>query len=684
MSPIRITARRTIGYARNVYTTAFSVGAFLAAAASYFAFNLDAAEGGRLAVSVVWASSVAPILPVLAAFLGMDAWSEEQRSGRMDMLLASPVSEADFAFGKFVGTWIMVLVSTMLSLVVSVVLLRIYAPACRISAVAFAVAFAVLALQGALWCAVAVAASAAFRRAAVAACATVALLVALPRGIWAGLMAWSAKGRAAYGEMPFDAHVVDFASGMVSGGAVVSYLVLTVLALFASVVFVELYRCAGRGAARARLTAFSALVLSGVLAGLLVLLAMRLDLVVDLSVAGRSSYSERTLGILAESRGDIAVTCFMRRSDARFRPIARSLRSLARVAESRGGVRLSLRFVDPSWDVGEASRLVRSGVRPDHVVFAYGHRTAVLPVEDGLGERLCASTILRLTTPPQHRNVWWTCGHGEAAFDDYGAFGLSDIARELSSDGYLNRKIDLAADSQIPADCALIVVAGAREDFSRTESSRLDAYLKQGGRLLVLMNSDEAGGISALLASWGLKPVPMSGAARTVSGEDVIVTDFADHPVTAPLRGMSLLLEKPIAFTPSAAVDAAAAADRIGFAALAKSGADCVVAIVERGTGTGNDLDFRPTRIVAVGDASFIMNAHLAAQANANRDFFLNVVACLSGTDAMTSGEADGDRLVTGMDRAARRHFALVSAGAVPVVCATILLLVAFRRRRRK
>jgi len=683
VSPLRITARRTVGFARNAYLTAFVVGGFLAAASALFAFNLNAAEGGRLPVAVIWASSVAPILPLLAAFLGMDAWSDERRSGRLEVLLTSPVSEFDFTLGKFVGTWIMALAATAVSLASSVVLLRVFAPSCNVAVLPFVAAFAALALQSALWCAVSVAASAIFQRSAVSACATAAVLVALPRGVWSALMAWSANGRTAYGEMPLDAHVVDFALGNVSGGTVLAYVILTALALFVAVTFVELRRLVGRGAARVRWTAFASAVLSCVFSALLVLLALRLDVTFDLPVSGKARFSERTLGILAETRGDIDVTCFLPRSDVRFRSVSHALRALSREAASRGGVRLKVQFVDPSWDLGDAARIVRAGVKPGNVVFAYGRRKAVLPVDEGLGERLCASTILRLTMPPQRRNVRWTRGHGEAAFDDYGAVGMSDIARELSRDGYLNQTIDLSTDAQIPSDCALIVVAGAREDFSRSEKARLDAYLKQGGRLLVLMNSDEAGGVASLLPGWGLNVVPTAGAARTVSGSDVIVSDFSDHPVTEPIRGMSILLEKPVAFTPSAAVEAAVAADRIGFTSLAKSGADCVAAVVERGAGTGADLDFRPTRIVAVGDAMFVMNAQLATQANANRDFFLNAVAYLSGTDAMTSGGADGDLLVTGMDRAARRRFALYGAGVVPVAVLLAMALVAFRRRRR-
>jgi len=526
--------------------------------------------------------------------------------------------------------------------------------------------------------------SAVFSKPAVSAGVTTILLVAIPRGVWSGLSVWSAKGSSAYGEMPLDAHVVDFASGMVSCGTVISYVALACLALFCAVAFVTLRRLVGRAALRARVMLAVSVGLACMFVALLLLLAARFDMTFDIPVSETGRYSERTLGILSEARGEITATCFLARSDVRFRPTARTLRALAREAASRGGVRILLRFVDPSWDIGEASRIVRSGVSPGHVVFTYGHRKASVPIDGSLGERLCASTILRLTMPPQRRSIRWTRGHGEVAFDDYGAFGMSDIVRELSRDGYFNQPINLAVDAQIPSDCALIVVAGAREDFSRTELSRLDAYLKQGGRLLVLMNADESGGVAALLPAWGLNIVPLAGTVRKSSDGNVVVSDFADHPMTAPIRGMSVILDNPMAFTPSAAVEAAASADRISFTSLAKAGVDCVAAVVERGADTGEDLDFRPTRIVAVGDAAFVMNAQLAAQANANRDFFLNAVAYLSGTGAMTASSQDRDLLVTGMDRVARRRFAVAGAGIAPLLTMLFLLFTTFRRKRRE
>ena len=474
-------------------------------------------------------------------------------------------------------------------------------------------------------------------------------------------------------------------SGLFSSGTVLSYLILSSFFLFVATKNVAICRFGGRGGRSLRLSTAFALVLAGIFSGLAVELVNRLDTKIDLPVGNvETEFSARTRGILAEAHGEMSVTCFLSRKDARFRPIGHFLRRLQRESASLGGIKIDLCFVDPLWDLGHAERLVRLGAAEESLVFEKGRRNVVLPLADGYDERICASSIQSLTMPPQRRNVYWTVGHGETSSDEYGTFGMSDIARDLAREGYRNMPINLAGDAQIPSDCALIVVAGAKEDFSRAEAGRIDAYLRAGGRMLVLLAAADSGGVASLLPGWGLRPSQVSiTGAKTLSSTDVIVGEFSEHAISKPLQGSRIVLDRPIGFMPSAAAEAGAGADRIEFTPLAKAGTAVVAATVERGVGAGADLSIRPMRIVAIGDAGFVMNGQLAARANANRDFFLNCVAYLSGTDASVASGAGANALSTGLDRAARVRFVVVLAGGVPFAIFLILLAVAARRRCR-
>lgn len=689
MSAIAVTCRRTLGRARSLYATALAVAGFLAIAGATFALGFASADGGRLPLSAVWALGASPALPALVAFLAMDVWSEERHSGRIDMLLAVAVRERDYVIGKFLGVWIMAMAAVLVFAVSSVACLWGFAPSALDGAglPGFLSALFALAVQCALWSAASVALSAMCRYAAAAAFASVVLTIALPRGIWAGLMAWSSEGRPTFGEMPLDAFVVDVASGLVPVGECAAYLLLAAVLVFVAAKAVASLRLVGRGAMSLRMSTGLSVLLALAFAVLAVRLALKLDATVELSSAGApSALSPRTRGILAESSGDMTATCFLPRSDARFREAARMLRSLKRASEESGGARFSIRFVDPRWDIGAAERLVRRGVAVESLVFEKGPRIVSLSIADGISERACAATVRSLMSHPSRRSIYWTIGHGEIGFDTYDAFGMSDIARDLSREGYMHAPIDLAAARQIPDDCALVLVAGARDDLSRAELGLIDSYLRGGGRLLVLMSAARDGGLSSLLSAWGIRPLaaqPVVGA-KTLSGTDVVVSGFADHAISAALKGSRIVLERPVSFAPSAAAAVGAeGADRIEFSPVARVGMTAFAAAVERGAGAGADLAIRPTRIVAVGDAGFVLNGQLETRANANRDFFLNCVAYLAGADAPGSGGAEAGVLRAGMDRAARIRHTLVSSVAVPGAVFLLMVAATVRRRRR-
>ena len=686
MSPTGVTVRRTIGFARNFLSTAIAVGGFLAATGVSFVFGLKSADGGALSLPSVWTASVAPFLPVLAALISMDVWSDERLSGRIDLLLTTPVPERELVAGKFLGVWIMTLASVVASLAASLALVHVNAPSAfgSLGLLDFIPGLFAIALQGALWCAVSVAVSAFFRHAAASAFVSVMLLVTLPRGLWAAFAEWSPQGRTAFGEMPLDAHAVDFASGVVSLGPVIAYMVLAATALFICTKRVEAVRLVGRRAAGSRFSTFFAISLSVVLAVLTTALTFRIGIVAELPIGSyENRISQRMRALLAESHGSIVATCLMSRNDLHYRHVSHLLRSLRQESEAQGGASVALRFVDPTWDFPEARRLSRLGMDKPSVVLELGRRRAVLPVEDGISERSLVSAMLRLTTPPHRSSIYWTTGHGEAAFDSYGAFGMSDIARELSRDGFRNSFVDLSGDASIPSDCALIVMAGGREDISRIEAERLGSYLKQGGRLLVLMGSSDGSGLSSLLSAWGIRASSgKSPSVMTLSGGDVVASEFALHPITAPLSGTQVVLEHPISFVQSSAAGGAGA-DRIEFTPLVMAGGQCFAAAIERGGTTGEDLAFRPTRIVVVGDSLFAMNGPLASRGNANRDFILGSVAYLAGTGVMAAGAGSGDVLVTGLDRRAWIDFALQSGLFVPGGISLVMLLYVVSRRRR-
>ena len=686
MSAVSATCSRTVGHLRNFCSAAFAIGGFLSAVAVLFSLSLDSAEGLRISPVSPFVASVAQVLPFLCAVLTMDVWSEEFRTGRVEMLLTSPVRERELVFGKFSGVFAVVLFCISLSFAVLFVPLFFMAPeaAAGFTVAQLAFAFIALGLQGALYTAAGTAISAFFVNSAASVITSLAVIWALPCGIWKAFIVWFPGMAVSFGEFPPVGHAVDIAGGTVSVAVIVFYLLFTPLSLFIAGKLVFSRRFRGKGSAMFRLSTSASVVLALAAATAALVFAVRLDVSLEAPLGGEARFSQRTLGILSESRGETTATCFVPRKDSRFRSVSRLLRSLARESAALGGSRISVVHVDPHWNLGESDRLLRDGVKSPSIVFSSGRRRIALPLDDGWGERACASAILRLTVPPSRNAVYWTVGHGEASVSDYGPSGMSDIARDLAHEGYRNFNLDLADGSKVPPECALIVVAGARKEFSRSEIARLDSFLRHGGRLLVLAEGPESALLSTLMPSWGaLIAGTAAKPGRTLSGTDAVISEFGAHPVSEPLTGMQIVLERPVLFAPSAAAGYSTGADRIEFTPLAVLDSQPAAVMLERGAGAGADTTIRPTRIALLGDASFIRNARLEACANANRDFLLNVFSYLSGSHAITAGGIDAGLFVTGLDRRDRLRFLALTAFAIPAAVMLLLLAVVWRRRCR-
>lgn len=687
MTAFSLLRRRAIDQFRQRYTTAAVMAFFWFTAAALFVFRLRWAEGTAVDLPVVWCASVAPLLPLVAAFLGMDAISSERSSGRLDQLLVTRVGVHEFYFARFYAVWLLGAFWTLALLGFELLALRVFAPA-SFSAThltAFLPALFALMLQGTLWVAVATAVSAFSRHASTACVIAIALTSALPRLGWYALAVFSGREHTFFGEIPLDAQAADIASGLVSVSTLLGYVILTALAFFLAVMRLSLVRLVGAGGAKTRLGAKAAMMLATALALSLAALASRFGATLEFPMASSTvDFSQRTLNILSESRGRIGVSAFLSRKDPRYRPTAQFLRTLKRRSEALGGARFEIFYIDPSWDLSPTRRLVREGIAPPALVFESAHRRSVLPLDGSIDERQVASAVHRLTTSAGRRRICWTRGHAESGFDDYGPQGMSDIARELQREGYENTYLDLTLDTRIPADCAVVVVAGARNDFSRAETAKLDRYLREGGRLLVLDSTPDSGGVNSLLPGWGIRGFAARNVdRRTLTGTDVIVSSFSQHPVVSALQGAQVVFDSPMSFGPSAAADTLAGIDRVEFSTLAGDGVNVYAAAAERGAAAGEDLALRPTRIIAIGDESFVLNAQLRARANANRDLFINAVAYLSGSGAVFSSGVGADRFTSGMDLDSNRLFFAMTVFVAPASLFVFMVALVWLRRRR-
>jgi hypothetical protein len=479
---------------------------------------------------------------------------------------------------------------------------------------------------------------------------------------------------------------------------------------------------AGARRLMARLTGGAAAALTVAAAIAVTAVAIRLNAVWELPLGGPRRVSERTREILARTTESVRITCFIAAGHPARRPVVRLLGGL-RAAASRAGGRapLAVVVVDPRRDLAEARRLIDKGVAPDALVFEGSGQCLVVGADEMMtvaprasgaetrlfaGESFCAAAIERLGRGGAPV-VYWLTGHGEAATGDYDPqTGYSDVAREITRNGFELRDLRLWETKGVPGEAAALVVAAPQHAVAPEEAGWIQDYLNKGGRLLYLAPSRGRSGLEEVLARWGLVITPFRTiSTRTLSGGDRVITAYGDHPITRRFGNTATVFLEPWCIGTASFGDVQGA-DRIRVTALAQTADDgwgeagteapprfepatdiagpvVVAAAAERGGGASADLGFKPTKVVAVGEASFVSNGMLGMRLNANRDLALNMLNWLTGIDAAAQPSLGGDAaLACGLDRAGWMRVIFWVVGILPGAVLLVGGVVAIRRRR--
>jgi len=252
------------------------------------------------------------------------------------------------------------------------------------------------------------------------------------------------------------------------------------------------------------LFAAQTLAVVSILASLLVL-AGRHPLRIDLSPDRSLTLSPHTRQVLDGLRGEVRATAFTSNQEQAIRQQIADLLHLYGDAQPL----ITTRMLDLDRSPGEAERLAVSNYNVV-VLESEGRRERIDPVtEENLTAGLLAvagrSTIVAYVVQ----------GHGEPDVRDIEQrAGLGDAAAALASDGFDVRPLSGAA--RIPPDAGLVVLAGPTHELQPAEVDALDAYVRGGGRLLVLVDTDAPRSVLGLLDRFGV-----------VAGKDVVVDQDA-------------------------------------------------------------------------------------------------------------------------------------------------------------
>jgi ABC-type uncharacterized transport system involved in gliding motility auxiliary subunit len=396
----------------------------------------------------------------------------------------------------------------------------------------------------------------------------------------------------------------------------------------------------------------------------------------DLTANKQFSLSDQSKNVVAKLDAPLQVMVFA--TEPEFPRYQDKLKEYTYVSKQ-----VSAEYIDPDKKpaVARQNQIQQYGT----IVFNYKGRTERVTTDN---EQDITNGIIKVVSG-QQKKLYFTQGHGERDTGSSDRDGYNSIAAALGRENYSVDKLVLAQQGAVPADAAMVVVAGPKTDFFPPEVAALKKYLDTSGKVMLELDppdkpdSQPLTSLIALAHDWGIQVgndvvVDVSGMGRLI-GTDASVPVAASYPAHPITQRFTYMTAYPLArsaspvtggvnghtaqtFVESSARSWAEADIKslltTGQVSLDESKGDkkgpvsiaSAVSAASTATpapGTPPDAPKPETRLVVIGDSDFAANSGLGIQGN--RDLFMNTVGWLSQQENLISirpKEAD-DRRIT-------------------------------------
>jgi ABC-type uncharacterized transport system involved in gliding motility auxiliary subunit len=161
-----------------------------------------------------------------------------------------------------------------------------------------------------------------------------------------------------------------------------------------------------------------------------------------------------------------------------------------------------------------------------------------------ISENIITNAIYRVTHMNQ-KNIYLTTGHGEKSIYDTKNNGISDLAEALRSENYRIISLSLVTKKTAPDNCDILVLAGPTKDILPIEKEIISAYLKNGGKVLFLIDPIvKVPRIADIASEYGIKIentviVDRLGVLTSGTYLTPVINRYSDHPITKGFKYFS-------------------------------------------------------------------------------------------------------------------------------------------------
>jgi len=430
----------------------------------------------------------------------------------------------------------------------------------------------------------------------------------------------------------------------------------------------------------------------------------------DLTANKQFSLSDQTRNILAKLDAPLQMLVFEKETDVQ--PFRDRLREY-----EYGSKNVATEYIDPDKkrEVAQQNQIQQYGT----IVLKYKDRTERITSNT---EQDITNGIIKVVTGAQ-KKVLFTQGHGEKDITSSDRDGYNTISEALKRENYTVDKLVLAQTSAVPEDTAVVVVAGAKNDFFPPEIDALKTYLDKGGKLLLEIDPQERAdapplpNLTALAHDWGIQVgnnvvVDVSGMGQLFGASEAVpvAMNYPSHAITQRFNVMTVFpltrSVSPVAggvngrnaqeivqtsdrSWAESDVNALFSQKQVGLDESKgdKKGPVGIAAAVSAPVGgapptppPAGEAPKPETRVVVFGDSDFASNSTLGV--SGNKDLFMNTVGWLSQQENLISvrtKEADDRRLT--MTSAQQANLNWLALLGVPGVVFAMGIFTWWRRR---
>jgi len=265
------------------------------------------------------------------------------------------------------------------------------------------------------------------------------------------------------------------------------------------------------------------------------------------------------------------------------------------------------------------------------------------------GESAVALTLLQVTRNKE-RTIYFLTGHGEGSLNNEVPHeGYSKLRGALADETYHEKLLSLASTGEVPEDASVVVILGPKGPFLPTTLAALDAYVRRGGALFVLLDVNGSPSLIPFLEQYNIRipdVVAVDPTKRLYAGEIITYRVSA----TAKTHPMLLSVNAPPIFSLARVVEvhedlAKGITARPILATSGEGFATGLIHISKAGTATfdverdipgpvpiAGEVAIKTGdtfgRIAVFGDADMLNNNFL--DQGGNRDLFVNAVNWLA------------------------------------------------------